>query len=62
VRLEAAIVASMVVLATGATGLVLTSLGEELYQERARRVLFALYDPPQIVDVSDIDHPLPSLP
>jgi hypothetical protein len=44
VRLKPAALASVVTLATGATGLLLMSLAEDIHQGRARGVLRALLD------------------
>jgi hypothetical protein len=44
VRLKIAALASLIVLATAATGFLLMTLGEAAYQNRAKRVLFALHD------------------
>jgi hypothetical protein len=46
VRLRAALLASLVVLATTVTGLLLMSLAEDIYQSRARGVMRALHDIP----------------
>ncbi|MGH6884885.1 MAG: hypothetical protein ACREGK_02280 [Geminicoccales bacterium] len=46
VRLKAAVLASLVVLVTTATGLLLMSLAEDIYQDRARGVLWAVADRP----------------
>jgi hypothetical protein len=61
VRLKAATLASLVVLVTAATGLLLTSLSEDHYQERARRVLFALHADPQVTAPSELGRSGPSL-
>ena len=46
VRFKVAVLASFVVLATAAAGLLLMSLSEGLYQSQAERVLTALLDEP----------------
>jgi hypothetical protein len=49
VRLRAALLASLVVLATTATGLLLMSLAEDIHQNRARGVMRALNDIPAAI-------------
>ena len=46
VRLDTAALASVVILATAATGLLLMSLAEDIHLNRARGVLRALLDDP----------------
>jgi hypothetical protein len=61
VQPKAAIVASLVILATAATGLYLTSLGEAAYEQRARRVLFALHGDTLAAHAAEFGEPGPSV-